>query len=266
MAKQFYGKGLPGIDTSDLRGTLIVIEGGDGAGRSTQVQFLREWLERRGFPTSEFGLKRSALVGKELSEAMEGNTLGPLTFSLFYATDFADQLENSILPALRAGFVVIADRYFFTPMARDIVRGVDKSWVMDMYGFAPVPDLIVQLKVRPKVQAERIFEKSGVLDYWESGMDIQRSGDMYQCFVKYQDWIRHEYQWMAEEYSFKVVDGNRDPRAIHREIQEIVSPLLTVESPKIASRKIVASKANGAKSKRRSGNPEGMAELARSGG
>lgn len=230
MGKQFYGKGIPGLDTSELRGTLVVVEGGDGSGRSTQVQLLREWLERKGFPTAEFGLKRSALVGKELSDAMEGNTLGPLTFSLFYATDFADQLENSIIPALRAGFVVIADRYFFTPMARDIVRGVSKGWCMDLYGFAPVPDVSIYLKVRPKVQAERIFEKSGVLDYWESGMDIQRSGDMYQSFVRYQDWLRKEYDWMVSEYGFHVVDGSRDPRVIHREIQERVAAVLDPQS------------------------------------
>jgi len=231
VAKQFYGKGIPGLAPSELRGTLIAIEGGDGAGRSTQVMMLKEYLERRGFPVIEFGLKRSNLVGKELGEAMEGNSLGPLTFSLFYATDFADQLETTVFTALRAGFVVIADRYIFTPMARDIVRGAHRDWCKEVYGFAPVPDIVIYLKTRSKLQAERIFEKSGVLGYWESGMDIQRSGDMYQCFVRYQDWLRKKFDWMAAEYRFDVVDGNRDPRLIHAEVQERVAHLLEESAP-----------------------------------
>ena len=231
MAKRFYGKGIPGLAPSELKGTLIAIEGGDGAGRSTQVTMLKEWLERRGYPVIEFGLKRSALVGKELADAMQGNSLGPLTFSLFYATDFADQLETTVFTALRAGFVVIADRYIFTPMARDIVRGAHRDWCKEVYGFAPVPDIVIYLKTRSKLQAERIFEKNGVLGYWESGMDIQRSGDMYQCFVRYQDWLRKEFEWMADEYRFDVVDGNRDPRLIHNEIQERIAHLLEASPP-----------------------------------
>jgi len=125
MSKRFYAKGLPDIDLSQLKGKLIVIEGAAGSGRSTQIAMLRDWLERLGFPTAEIGLKRSTLVGRELEEVKRGNILSPLTFSLFYATDFADQLENIIIPALRADFIVLADRYIYTLMARDIVRGVD---------------------------------------------------------------------------------------------------------------------------------------------
>lgn len=219
MAKKFYGKGIPGQSTDDLKGTLIVLEGGDGAGRSTQIALLRQWLERQGFPTTEVGLKRSLLVGQELQEVMKGNTLGPTTFSLFYATDFADQLERTIIPSLRAGFVVLADRYIYTPMARDVVRGVDRTWVRDLYGMALEPDLVVYLRASPKVLASRSFQKSGILDYWEAGMDIQRSGDMYQCFIRYQSWIAKEFKRLAQEYDFVTVDANRHPVTIHNEIR-----------------------------------------------
>src|SRR5580704_4019606 len=112
-SKRFFGKGLPNVDPALLKGTLIVIEGSDGAGRSTQISYLLNWLERRGFPTVVVGLKRSELVGEALAEAMKGNTLNATTLKLFYATDFADQLERVIIPSLKAGFVVLADRYIY---------------------------------------------------------------------------------------------------------------------------------------------------------
>lgn len=235
MAKKFYGKGIPGQQTADLKGTLLVIEGGDGAGRSTQIMLLRQWLEREGYPTTEVGLKRSVLVGQELQEVMQGNTLGPTTFSLFYATDFADQLENTIIPSLRAGFVVLADRYIYTPIARDVVRGVDPNWVRDLYGMALEPDLVVYLKATPKTLASRSFQKSGTLDYWEAGMDIQRSGDMYQCFIRYQTWVAKEFKRLAEEYAFETIDANRHPITIHNEIRAHVLETLK------PSRKVAAS-------------------------
>ena len=116
--KSFYGKGLPNVNLESLTGLLIAVEGSDGSGRSTHINMLRDWLERRGYPTANVGLKRSSLVSRELEAAMQGNILGTRTLSLFYATDFADQLENRILPALRAGFIVLADRYIYTLMAR----------------------------------------------------------------------------------------------------------------------------------------------------
>jgi dTMP kinase len=223
--KKFYGHGIPRIDTSELQGRLIVVEGADGAGRSTQVRLLRDWLERLGYPTIETGLKRSMLVGAELEEAMQGNVLCPMTLSLFYATDLADQIESNIIPALRAGFIVVADRYVYALMARDIVRGASTAWLKKVYGFALVPDIVLHLKVRPTVLAERSFQKDGQLDYWESGMDIQRSGDMYQCFVRYQNRIARAYARMSKEYSFETIDGGRDPLEIHRTIREVVRPI-----------------------------------------
>lgn len=227
MAKRtFYGKGIPGVVPSELGGLLIVIEGGDGSGRSTQSALLRDWLGRLGYPATEVELKRSELVGPELEQAMHGNTLGPRTLSLFYATDFADQLERVIVPSLRAGFVVVADRYIYTLMARDQVRGAEPTWNRSLYGFALKPDVVLYLRTDPKQLAERSFKKQGVLDYWESGMDIERSGDMYQCFVRYQTRLQRELDKMSKEYSFEEIDGNAEPLAIHRDIQRRLEKVL----------------------------------------
>ena len=123
--RRFYGHGIPGVQLDDITGRLIVVEGADGSGRSTQIARLVDWLETNGHPTVQVGLKRSTLVSSELEQAQEGNILSRTTLGLFYATDFADQLENIIIPALKAGFIVLADRYIYTLMARDMVRGMD---------------------------------------------------------------------------------------------------------------------------------------------
>lgn len=217
--KHFYGTGLPGVDASQLSGTLIVIEGADGSGRTTQITSLRDWLERLGYATMEVGLKRSVLVGEELDVAMEGNILSPITMSLFYATDFADQLEHIVLPALRSGFVVLSDRYIYTLMARAIVRGVDADWIRSVYDIALVPDAVFYLEVNPRLLAERTFRKNAMLDYWESGMDIQRSGDIYECFIQYQRQMQQAFRSMQSIYGFETIDGNRTPAAVSRELQ-----------------------------------------------
>ena len=226
MKKRFYGKGIPGINPAELKGSLVVLEGGDGSGRSTQSMLLKDWLERLGYPTTEVGLKRSELAGKELMELMKGNMLSPITLSLFYFTDFADQLENMLIPALRAGFVVIADRYIYTLMVRHIARGVSKSWLRDLCGIASVPDLVFHLRVKPQTLAERTFRKSGTLNFWESGMDIERSGDMFHCFNKYQRTIAAEFDTMAKEYNFISINGDRDAFAVHADIVKEVKKIL----------------------------------------
>ncbi len=228
MSRRFYGRGLPGVDLALLRGKLIVIEGADGSGRTTHTAMLRDWLERSGYATEEVGLKRSNLVAGELDRAQQGNTLGPITQTLFYATDFADQLENKIIPALRSGFIVLADRYIYTMMARAMVRKLDQDWVREMYSIALVPDAVFYLDVPPKVLAERIFRKGQLLDYWESGMDVRRSGDMYTNFIKYQDQVRAEFRRMRSQYGFEVVNGNRSPRVVHRELQGKIQDMLGI--------------------------------------
>ena len=219
MPKRFYGAGLPGVDPSELIGTLVVLEGADGSGRSTQIRLLREWLERRGHAVTEVGLRRSTLVAKELSEAKEGHTLGRTTMSLFYATDFADQLEHAIVPALRAGFIVLADRYVYTLMARDIARGAEPGWVEGVYGTALIPDAVYYLKVNPRVLVGRVLEKTGTLDYWESGMDVGLSPDMFDSFVKYQGVMQNEFKRLQERYGFEVVNGNRSVRTVQHDLR-----------------------------------------------
>ncbi|MGH8003403.1 MAG: dTMP kinase [Limisphaerales bacterium] len=224
--KRFYGKGLPKVDPSQLKGKLIVIEGADGSGRSTQIELMRQWLERLGYPTVSFGLKRSTLVAAELEKAMQGNTLSPITLSLFYATDFADQLETIILPALRSGFIVVADRYIYSLMARSIVRGARFDWIREVYGIALVPDAVFYLKVRPKVLVERNFQKKGELDYWESGMDILRSHDMFESFIQYQGQMQRIFKRMEKEYGFLTVNGDRPPATIQKDLQPAVEKVL----------------------------------------
>jgi dTMP kinase len=230
--KRFYGKGLPNVDPTQLKGTLIVIEGSDGAGRSTQIGFLQNWLERKGFPTVVVGLKRSDLVGEALAEAMKGNTLNALTLNLFYATDFADQLERVIIPSLKAGFIVLADRYIYTLMARDIVRGSSMDWLKEIYGFALVPDAVFYLNTSPKILAERNFQKRGFLDYWESGMDIQRVGGMYDNFIKYQNRLHKVFQTLQREYGFYSLAGIRPMFSIAKEIRSRVEKILSAASEK----------------------------------
>ena len=224
--RQFYGTPPPGAAPASLGGKLIVIEGADGSGRSTQIAILNDWLERRGHATVQVGLRRSTLVSAELERAKQGNTLGRMTMSVFYATDFADQLDNIIIPALHAGFVVLADRYVYTLMARAIVRGCDRQWLESLYGIAVVPDIVFYLKAAPQQLVERNFQKKDCLDYWESGMDIGLSADMFESFIKYQRLIEREFSRMQKQYEFEVIDGNRPIRAISADLEKRIETVL----------------------------------------
>ena len=228
--RRFYGHGIPKIDVSKLSGRLIAVEGADGSGRSTQIVRLVEWLEARGHATTQVGLKRSTLVAEELDAAKGGNILSHTTMSLFYATDFADQLENTILPALRAGFMVLADRYIYTLMARDLVRGMDEAWLRNLYGIALVPDAVFYLKVSPEQLVQRNFAKKHVLDYWESGMDLGLSRDMFDSFLKYQGMMAEVFQRLQRVYDFDIVDCDRSPEAISAELQRKIEGLLEGKS------------------------------------
>lgn len=223
---KFYGKGMPGVDVNELTGKLIVIEGADGSGRSTQIRLLTNWLEGRGNAVINVGLRRSNLVSAELEAAMRGNILSPVTLSLFYATDFADQLENRIIPALKAGFIVLADRYIYTLMSRDIVRGGDPQWLRRIYEeIALVPDAVFYLDVAPRFLIERNMCKTQGLDYWESGMDIHLSRDIFDSFIKYQRRMRQIFLGLNEIYGFESVSGNRSPRAISADLQHRIEQI-----------------------------------------
>lgn len=224
--RRYYGHGIPGVQLSELAGKLIVVEGADGSGRSTQIVRLVEWLEGTGHATVQVGLKRSTLVSEELERAQEGNILSRTTLSLFYATDFADQLENIILPALRAGFIVLADRYIYTLMARDMVRGMDQSWLKNLYGIAPEPDAVFYLNVPPEELVQRNFAKNTGLDYWESGMDLGFSRDMFDSFMNYQTKMQQTFRALQSTYGFTIVDGMRSADAISAELRKKISAIL----------------------------------------
>ena len=226
VAKQFYGKGIPGINVEELTGKLIVIEGADGSGRSTQIRRLVDWLEASGHGTVQVGLKRSSLISEELERAKEGNVLCNTTLSLFYATDFADQTENIIIPALKAGFMVLADRYIYTLMVRDIVRGQEASWVKNLYGIALIPDAVFYLNVPPQQLIRRSFAKNYALDYWESGMDLGLSRDMFDSFLRYQDLIREHFMQMQEEFRFQIIDGARSEKDVYATLKAEVTSVL----------------------------------------
>lgn len=222
----FYGKGLPYLTSNNLPGKLIVIEGPDCSGRSTQISLLKNWLEAKGHAVLDTGLKRSTLVGNVILEAKKGNILGKTTLSLLYCTDFADQLENKIIPALSAGYIVLADRYIFTLMARDIVRGASKEWLKKLFGFALVPDMIFYLSLEPEILLHRAFAKYGHLDYWESGMDLSLSGDMFESFKKYHSLLKQEYEEMAQEYNFIMLNGKDGVDKIQTHLRKKVDEYL----------------------------------------
>jgi dTMP kinase len=224
--RKFYGHGIPGVQPEELVGKLIAVEGADGSGRSTQIARLVQWLETSGHATVQVGLKRSTLVSEELDRAQEGNILSRTTLSLFYATDFADQLENIILPALKAGFIVLADRYIYTLMARDMVRGMNEAWLKNIYGVALEPDAVFYLAVEAEELVQRNLSKSATLDYWESGMDLGLSRDMFDSFVQYQTAMQSAFRQLQKTYGFTIVDGDRPVEAITQELRKKISAVL----------------------------------------
>jgi dTMP kinase len=223
---EYYGqKGLPNVNVEELKGKLIVIEGTDGVGRSTHTGLLKQWLENNGHAVLDTGMTRSALAGAGLKAAKEGHTLGWLTMTLFYATDFADRLENEMIPALRAGFIVITDRYIFSLMARALVRGADSEWVKQVYQFALKPDVIIYLRLRIEDLITRVVQTTG-FNYWESGMDLHLGEDMYESFVEYQTRILHEFDNMSTLYNFHVVDASPSVEDVFGKVRNTVEPHL----------------------------------------
>ena len=224
--RRFYGHGIPRVKCADLAGKLIVVEGADGSGRSTQIARLVDWLETSGHATVQVGLKRSSLVSSELEKAQHGNILSRTTLSLFYATDFADQLDNIILPALKAGFIVLADRYIYTLMARDMVRGMDEKWLKNLYGIAPEPDAVFYLSVEPEELVQRNLAKNATLDYWESGMDLGLSRDMFDSFLKYQFALQVAFRQLQKTYGFDIVDANRSVDSVTKELHKKIGAMM----------------------------------------
>jgi dTMP kinase len=221
----FFGDGLTYLNPSDLKGKLIAVEGTDGVGRSTHMDMLQEWLEVQGYGVITTGWTRSNLMSKTIEMAKAGNILDRWSFSLLYATDFADRLEHQIIPALRSGFIVLADRYIYTAFARDFVRSGDRKWIRDVFGFALIPDLVCYLRIDVETLALRVIETTG-MNYWESGMDLRLGADLYDSFKKYQSLLIEEFDKMAEEFRFNVVDARKSPEDIQEELRGHILPLL----------------------------------------
>ena len=240
---QFYAEPLPGVDCSELRGKLIVVEGPDAVGRTTQIALLRQWLEQEGHAVLDTGMARSALAGRGIQEAKRGNTLGPMTMTLFYVTDFADRLENEIVPALRAGFVVLIDRYIFSIMARAIARSEDRRWIEQVAGFALVPHAVYYLRAEVKDLVTRVVLGRGAFNYWESGMDMRFGADMHQSFLRYQSRLVRALDSMAKRYKFTVVDASRPADVIFRELRGHVTALRLRQGEVAPARKLRRRKA-----------------------
>jgi dTMP kinase len=222
---KFYGVGFPYNPVNDLPGKLIVLEGTDGAGRSTQIQLLRNWLETGGYGVSDTGLRRSPMTHPGLSAAKNGHTMGRLTMNLFYATDFADRLENQIIPALKAGFFVLSDRYFYSIMARDIVRGADPNWANKLYGFALVPDLVFYLKTDVPTLVSRLVHGDG-FNYWESGMDLRFTDNLYDNFCDYQAKLIKQYDIFSKEYGFIEINASDTVNHVFDELRRNIRDLI----------------------------------------
>lgn len=230
QAGTYYGHGLPYLPVDGYPGRIIAIEGTDGVGRSTQIRLLREWLEVKGYGVVETGWTRSELMQPTIELAKGSNTLNKLTFVLLYACDFADRLEKEIIPALKAGFIVLADRYIYTAIARAGVRGVDSQWIRRLYGFAIAPHLVFYLKIEADALARRVLEAGG-MEYWESGMDMKAGDDIYDNFRHYQRQLLKEYSAMADEFGFRVIEGRRSITSIQEELRRQIGAFLEESGP-----------------------------------
>ncbi len=226
MKVETYGYPLPGLEDKEFPGKLIVLEGTDGVGRSTQAALLKKWLESSGLAVFDTGLTRSVLAGRHIQQAKQGHTMGRKTQCLYYATDFADRLENQMVPALRAGFVVLTDRYIYSLIARAAVRGMSEAWLKDLFGFALKPDAIFYLKPTLESLVPRVLA-SGGFDYWESGMDIYNEETMYHSFIKYQRALLAEYDGLMAEYGATVIDANQSITQIFEELKQHVSKVVS---------------------------------------
>lgn len=222
---RYMAHAMPYLPKEGCTGKLIVLEGTDGVGRSTQTIMLKEWLEVQGYAVHDTGWTRSKLVGQAITDAKQGHSLHRLTYCLMYATDLADRLEYQIIPALKSGFIVLADRYIFTAIARGIARGADKKWLRDLFGFAIAPDLVFYLQIGVNDLVPRVLE-SGKMNYWEAGMDMNYGDDLYDSFVAYQSELIEQFNVMAEEHNFVTLDARQDPKEIQRQLRQAVGEYL----------------------------------------
>ena len=231
-SQYFFGEPLVGFDPSEITGNLIVIEGMDGSGRSTQIALLQEWLESEGFAVQTSGLRRSNLVGRDIDELLAKNAATRLTLALMYATDFFDQVEHRILPALRSGTIVLADRFIFTLIARGVVRGINRDYMSGLYAMALRPHLTFWLNVRPETAFGREFKKAQAISYWEAGRDMSLSHDLYWSFIRYQTMIKREFEVMAKKHGFLELDGEASVPAVNKLLRQRIGEQLGIRATK----------------------------------
>jgi dTMP kinase len=211
--------------TTLQRGKLIVVEGIDGSGKSTQIKLLHKWLEARGHQVFFTEWNSSSLVRQATRRGKKKALLTPTTFSLLHATDFADRLTYNIIPYLKAGMTVLADRYIYTAFARDIGRGVDTRWVQDLYSFAMKPDVVFYFKVPLTVAVQRILSAREKVKYYEAGMDLGLSKDPVESFSIFQGRVLSQYDRMAAEHGFEVMDGTEPIDSQQQKVRAIIERL-----------------------------------------
>ncbi len=204
---------------------MICVEGIDGSGKSTQLAILRDWLRSKGLDVIFTEWNSSELISQTTKKAKKKNLLSPRTFSLLHAVDFADRLEQIIIPALKAGFIVLADRYVYTAFARDVARGVDKNWVRNMYGFAVKPDLTLYYSINAETSLERICANR-TPSFYEAGMDLKLSNNPYKSYVIFQNMVNAEYLQMVEEFGLVKIDAQQSIHAKQVKMRELVKDCL----------------------------------------
>jgi len=211
---------------SDMRGKLIIVEGIDGSGKSTQIHLLEKWLAYKGVSVFKSEWNSSEMVKEITSKGKKKGLLTPTTFSLLHATDFADRYERNISPLLRAGHFVLADRYVYTAFARDIVRGCNPEWVKKVYDFAIKPDVAFYFKVPVDIAVDRILIGRPKLKYYEAGMDMNLSNDQYESYRIFQGRIIEQYDSLAQSEGFTVIDGTMNIEEQQNIVRKKILPLL----------------------------------------
>jgi len=218
------------------KGRLIAVEGLDGSGKSTQIYLLKRWLELEGYKVFFTEWNSSLLVKKATKKGKKARLLTPTTFSLIHCTDFADRYERQIWPLLCAGYIVLADRYFFTAFARDAVRGCDRQWVMNNYSFATLPDITFYFKLQPQIAINRILDGRPTLKYHEAGMDLNLAADPYESFAIFQGRINDEYSKMAKKFNFQVINAGRSAEEQQKLVRKVVSEQIDLPAFKLRVR------------------------------
>lgn len=211
-------------------GRLIAVEGIDGSGKSTQIYLLKRWLEQRGLKVFFTEWNSSVLVKSATSKGKKRELLTPTTFSLIHATDFADRYERQVVPLLRAGYIVLCDRYFFTAFARDTVRGAPKEWVRALYSYAALPDMTFFFKAHLEVSLKRILEGRPELKYFEAGMDLKLSSDIQESFRIYQGKLLEQYLAMSTEFGFRLIDANQQVEPQQALMRTLVAGTIDLDS------------------------------------